>query len=374
MPSSSAMRSARELMLGAQKPLVYVGGGIGMAGAVGTFRRFIARTQIPTVTTLKGLGVLPPDEPLNLGMLGMHGLEAANRAVQEADLLIVLGARFDDRVTGKLEGFAPHAKVLHCEIDPSEVGKVRRADVSIVGDLIPALVGLTEGFRAPMDIDPWRRTCQRLKDDHAWDYDAPHDGVYAPRFLKILSEVQGPTGVIACDVGQHQMWVAQHCGVHAPQNHLSSGGLGTMGFGLPAAIGAQLGRPIDSVVNVSGDGSFMMNIQELATLVRYRLPVKIALLDNQCLGMVRQWQELFLEERYSETDLSDNPDFVKVAESFGIPARRLMRKVDEVDAIHWLLTEPGPALLHVCLDPMANVWPFVPPGHDNSTMLKGESR
>ena len=374
MPTLESVSEAKQLLKSAKKPVIYAGGGVGMAGAVESFRNFVELSKIPTVTTLKGLGVLPPDHPLNLGMLGMHGLEAANKAVQGADLLVVLGARFDDRVTGKIAGFAPKAKVLHCEIDPSEVGKVRRADVSLVGDLMPALAALTDGLDGQLDIAPWRLACANLKRKHAWNYDAPHEGIYAPRLLKALSKAQGPRGVISCDVGQHQMWVAQHCDVNLPENHLSSGGLGTMGYGLPAAIGAQLGRPNDCVVNVSGDGSFMMNVQELATLVRYQLPVKIVLLDNSCLGMVRQWQELFLDERYSETDLSDNPDFVKVAESFRIPAKRVALKKEETGAIRWLLSQPGPALLHVCLDRMANVWPFVPPGHDNSTMLKGESR
>lgn len=365
---------AIQLLRTAKRPVVYAGGGVGMADAVDVFRQFVDTAGIPTVTTLKGLGLLAPDHPLNLGMLGMHGLEQANKAVQDSDLLVVLGARFDDRVTGKLAGFAPHARVLHVEIDPAEVGKVRAADVSIVGDLQPALESLCHQLEAPLEINKWRDKCSRLKSDHSWDYDPPHDKVYAPRFLKALSAAQGPHGVIACDVGQHQMWVAQHCGVHRPENHLSSGGLGTMGYGLPAAIGAQLGRPEASVINVSGDGSFMMNVQELATLKRYNLPVKIVVLDNSCLGMVRQWQELFLEERYSETDLSDNPDFSTVAEAFGVASSRLWRRDQEAEAIDWLLNTEGPALLHVAVDPQANVWPFVPPGHDNSTMMTGEAR
>jgi len=317
---------------------------------------------------------MPPGSPLNMGMLGMHGLVAANKAVQAADLLVVLGARFDDRVTGKLEGFAPHARVLHVDVDRSEFGKVRRADVSVLGDLEPVLRAMCGQLRGPLDIQAWRDGCGALQAHHAWDYDPPHDKIYAPRFLRALSAAQGPEGVIACDVGQHQMWVAQHCGFHQPSNHLSSGGLGTMGYGLPAAIGAQLGRPEASVINVTGDGSFMMNIQELATLVRYRLPVKIVLLDNSCLGMVRQWQELFLDERYSETDLSDNPDFTAVATAFGLSAGRIWRRDHERPAIDWLLSTPGPALLQVVLDNHANVWPFVPPGADNSTMLTGAAK
>ena len=298
--------AAVQLIRRAKRPLVYAGGGVGMAGAVELFRRFVRQTQTPTVTTLKAIGLMPPDEPLGMGMLGMHVLEHANKAVQRCDLLIALGARFDDRVTGKLEGFAPHARVLHIDIDAAELGKVRAADVGICADLKPALRQLNDQLTEPLAVDAWRRECAELKAEHAWDYEPPFDAIYAPRLLRDLSAAQGANGVLTCDVGQHQMWVAQHCGVHHPTNHLSSGGLGTMGFGLPAAIGAQLGRPAASVINVTGDGSIMMNLQELATIGRYRLPVKIVLLDNSGLGMVRQWQQLFLGERYSETDLSDN--------------------------------------------------------------------
>jgi len=365
------LSAAAQLIRSAERPVIYAGGGVGMAGAVEAFRRFVQHTQAPCVTTLKAIGLLEPHAPENLGMLGMHGLEAANKAVQAADLLIVLGARFDDRVTGKLQGFAPKAKVLHVEIDRAEIGKVRHADVAVNGDLKPTLFALHELLPKPLDIAPWRETCAEEKRVHAWDYDPPHDAIYAPRLLKQISRAQGPGGIVSCDVGQHQMWVAQHCEIHRPEYHLSSGGLGTMGYGLPAAIGAQLGNPEASVINVSGDGSFMMNIQELATLVRYELGVKIVLLDNSSLGMVRQWQELFLDERYSETDLRDNPDFVQVAKAFGLQAQRIWHKDQEEAAIEWLLSTNGPALLHVALDPTANVWPFVPPGKDNSTMLKG---
>ena len=365
------LHAALQLIESAKRPVIYAGGGVGMAGATDALRALVAHTEIPCVTTLKGIGLLEPTCPQNLGMLGMHGLEAANKAVQMSDLLVVLGARFDDRVTGHLAGFAPHARVLHFEIDPAEIGKVRRADVSVGGNLKPALWELITRLDRPLSIRAWRRYCATLKRSHAWNYDPPHSKVYAPRFLRNLSRAQGPLGIISCDVGQHQMWVAQHCEFQHPTRHLSSSGLGTMGFGLPAAIGAKMGHPEASVINVTGDGSFMMNVQELATLTRYDLNVKIVILDNSCLGMVRQWQELFLDKRYSETDLSDNPDFVRVAESFGLRARKIEEGHQEKEAINWLLQTPGPALLQVALDPEANVWPFVPPGRDNSTMLKG---
>ncbi|HVH33047.1 MAG TPA: thiamine pyrophosphate-dependent enzyme, partial [Tahibacter sp.] len=216
---------------------------------------------------------------------------------------------------------------------------------------------------------PWQRRCRVLKQQHAWRYDAPGEGIYAPALLKQLSEAGGNRLVVASDVGQHQMWVAQHWRVPYTAAHLSSGGLGTMGFGLPAAIGAQLARPGATVVCVSGDGSIMMNIQELATLKRYNIPVKIVLLDNSSLGMVRQWQELFFERRYSEVDLSDNPDFAELARAFGIPAFAIDRR-DQVDgAVQRLLREPGPMLCHVKIDARENVWPLVPPGKSNGEMM-----
>jgi acetolactate synthase-1/2/3 large subunit len=353
---------ALELLKSAERPVVYAGGGIVLGRAVDTFRRFIEVTRLPVVTTLKGIGVLPTDHELLLGMLGMHGGRAANLAVQGSDLLVAIGVRFDDRATGNLARFAPNARVVHLDIDPAEVGKLRRPDVALVGELPVSL----EALSVPLDVAPWRSHCLDAKRENATSYDAPTDFVYAPRFLKKLSE-RGPT--ITCDVGQHQMWVAQHCRFDRPEKHLTSGGLGTMGYGLPAAIGASFGRPDELVVNVSGDGSFLMNVQELATVKRYGVPVKIVVLDNQALGLVRQWQELFFEKRYSEVDLSDNPDFARVAESFGIPGFTLDSGRDEDDAIDRLVESEGPALLHVRIDREANVWPLVPPNAANEEML-----
>ncbi|MBI4566183.1 MAG: acetolactate synthase 2 catalytic subunit [Planctomycetes bacterium] len=369
-PEPQAVARAAELLRASRRPVVYAGGGIGMGCAVDEFRAFVAATRIPVVSTLKGLGALPGDHELYLGMLGMHGFRAANRAIQECDVLVCVGARFDDRATGKLSEFAPRARVIHMDVDAAEVGKLRRPDVAVVGGLRPALRTLS----IPLEIDSWRRTCRAFTAEHAWNYDAPGAGVYAPRFLKRLSEAADGETIITCDVGQHQMWVAQHCRFRRPEHHLSSGGLGTMGYGVPAAIGAQLGRPQARVISVTGDGSIMMNLQELATLVRYDLPIKIVLLDNRALGMVRQWQELFFEHRYSEVDLSDNPDFVRVAEAFGIPAFRLEDRREETQAIERLTRDRGPVLAHVLIDPQANVWPLVPPGHSNEVMMEGAHR
>ncbi len=365
----AALEAARRALLLAKKPVVYAGGGIVLGRAVDRFRRFIERTRLPVVTTLKGIGVLPTEHELLLGMLGMHGGQAANLAVQGADLLLAVGVRFDDRATGNLSRFAPGAKVVHLDIDRAEVGKLREADVGLVGELGPSLDALS----SPLDADPWRAECLESRRRFAPVYDAPSELVCGPRFLRELSRRGGENLVVTCDVGQHQMWVAQHCLFSRPEQHLSSGGLGTMGYGLPAAIGAQLGRPGALVVNVAGDGSFMMNLQELATVRRYALPVKIVLLDNQALGLVRQWQELFFDRRYSEIDLSDNPDFVRLSESFGIPAFALERGEDEEDAIDRLFEIDGPALLHARIEREANVWPLVPPNHGNEEMLLGAS-
>jgi len=359
------LAQAADMIAGASRPIIYAGGGVIAARAIDEFRAFVEHSGIPTVHTLKGLGALPADHEHFIGMLGMHGLKAANFAVQACDLLIVVGARFDDRVTGKLAEFAPHAKVIHLDVDPSEAGKIRRPDLALIGDLRHSLKRL----RARPVIRTWQDHCAALAREHAWDYDAPTEGVYAPLMIRDLSLAAHDDVYITCDVGQHQMWVAQHYRFRHPRQHLTSGGLGTMGFGMPAAIGAQLARPNATVINITGDGSIMMNIQELATIKRYNLPVKIVLFDNQALGMVRQWQELFHEKRYSEVDLSDNPDFVRVAEAFEIPAMRVEAREEVGPAIYRILSEPGPMLVHVPIDPLANVWPLVPPGASNHEML-----
>ncbi len=372
----AAIGDAVEAMAGASRPLFYLGGGIEIAGAEDEVRALIERTGFPSVCTLKGLGAVPTDHPDFLGMLGMHGMRAANLAVQECDLLIVTGARFDDRATGKLDEFAPHARVIHMDGDPAEIGKLRKADVALPGDLISNLNALKRqaDFDSSARIAAWKARCLANRREHAWRYDAPGEFIYAPALLKAMSERSENDLTIACDVGQHQMWVAQHCRFRRPRTHLTSGGLGTMGYGLPAGIGAKLAHPEETVVVVSGDGSIMMNIQELATLKRYDIDVRIVLLDNSSLGMVRQWQELFFAGNYSEIDLSDNPDFAALARVFGLQARTIERR-DQVDeALDWLLNEPGPSLLHVRIDPTANVWPLVPPGKNNADMIQGETR
>jgi acetolactate synthase-1/2/3 large subunit len=365
-PDAAALAEAIAAIAAAEKPVIYGGGGIGIADAVDVFREFVEATRIPTVLTLRGLGALPGNHPQFLGMLGMHGTRAANIAVQESDLLVVVGARFDDRATGKLAEFAPFARVIHLDADAYEISKLRTADIALPGDVSSGLRTLAS---ARSSCDGWRQRCAKNREKHAARYDAPGQDIYAPALLKRLSELV-PDAVIACDVGQHQMWVAQHCRFSHPRNHLTSGALGTMGFGLPAAMGAQFACPDRPVVLVSGDGSFMMNVQELVTVARCKLPVKMILLDNSSLGMVRQWQELFFDKRYSEIDLSDNPDFAALARVCGIPATRIEKRADVEDALVALLASPGPGLLHVAIDARANVWPLVPPNTANSTMLE----
>ncbi|ECQ0785720.1 acetolactate synthase 2 catalytic subunit [Salmonella enterica subsp. enterica] len=360
------VEQARQMLEQAKKTMLYVGGGVGMAQAVPALRKFIAVTQMPVTCTLKGLGAVEADYPYYLGMLGMHGTKAANFAVQECDLLIAVGARFDDRVTGKLNTFAPNASVIHMDIDPAEMNKLRQAHVALQGDLNSLLPALQQ----PLKIDAWRQSCAELRAEHAWRYDHPGETIYAPLLLKQLSERKPADSVVTTDVGQHQMWSAQHMTYTRPENFITSSGLGTMGFGLPAAVGAQVARPNDTVICISGDGSFMMNVQELGTVKRKQLPLKIVLLDNQRLGMVRQWQQLFFQERYSETTLTDNPDFLMLASAFGIPGQHITRKDQVEAALDTMLASEGPYLLHVSIDELENVWPLVPPGASNSEMLE----
>ncbi|KQW80840.1 acetolactate synthase 2 catalytic subunit [Brevundimonas sp. Root1279] len=368
-----AIARAEQAIRAAERPLLYIGGGVKIAQATAAVRAFAEATGIPSVATLNALGTLASDAPGHLGMLGMHGGRAANEAVQESDLLVVLGARFDDRATGKLAEFAPHARIVHFDVDASEIGKLRETAVAVAGDLKAGVETLTARMAGrPLAIDPWIIRCETRARNTAFDYDgAPGEGVYAPALLNALSRAAGDRFVAACDVGQHQMWAAQHCRFARPEAHITSGGLGAMGFGLPAGIGAKLADPTATVVTIAGDGGFMMNVQELATLRRYGIALKILLIDNASLGLVRQWQELFFDGNFSEIDLSDNPDFVRVAEAFGVEAFRIDRRDQVETGIARLLAAPGPCLAHVIIDPRENVWPLVPPGKSNAEMMEG---
>jgi acetolactate synthase-1/2/3 large subunit len=362
----AAIGAANALIAEATSPVLYFGGGVAIARAERSLRAFAGRSGIPAVATLKGLGGIPTDDPNFLGMLGMHGTRAANIAIDNCDLLICVGARFDDRATGKLDSFAPNAKVIHIDGDSAEIGKLRVPEIAIAGSIAQILDRLTARPAAA----EWAKQCRAQKAMWAPRYDAPGQGIYAPALLKQLSEAAGDFAIFTCDVGQHQMWVAQHCRFSRPQAHLTSGGLGTMGYGVPAGIGALLAEPGATVITISGDGSFMMNVQELATIRRYRLPLKIVVIDNSQLGMVRQWQELFFDENFSEIDLSDNPDFAEVAHAFGIEAFTVDHRFQISDAIDRLLGTDGPILCHVRIDPRENVWPLVPPNSSNVQMME----
>jgi acetolactate synthase-1/2/3 large subunit len=371
-PEAKQLSHAMEMIAASTRPLVYAGGGIRIANACKELLSFVEATRTPIVTTLQGLGAIPATHELFIGMLGMHGTKAANMAVQECDLLICVGARFDDRVTGKLAEFAPHARVIHMDADPAEVSKLRAADCGILGDIKTSLNFLH--VNSDNSTDEWVEKCLANKAEYAWQYDAPTESIYAPKVIRQMSDRLPPSTFVSCDVGQHQMWVAQHFQFSKPENHLTSGGLGTMGFGLPAAMGAYYANPTCVHVVVSGDGSIMMNIQELQTLKRYKIPIKIVLFDNQALGMVRQWQELFFSERYSEVDLSDNPDFAEVARAFGIPAITVQDPADVDAAIDKICETQGPLFVHVKIDKFENVWPLVPPGKSNTHMMEAKAQ
>ncbi|MDN3715201.1 acetolactate synthase 2 catalytic subunit [Vibrio breoganii] len=366
VPQPEDYRLAQALLRESRRPVLYVGGGVQLAKATDTVRQFLSDNPMPSVSTLKGLGTIERHDPHYLGMLGMHGTKAANLIVQEADLLIVVGARFDDRVTGKLDTFAPHAKIIHLDIDKAEFNKLRHANAILRGDMREILPQL----HLENDITPWVHHCESLRSGFKWRYDHPGDLIFAPLLMKQLSDMMPDSSMVSTDVGQHQMWAAQHIQPRDPQNFISSAGLGTMGFGLPAAMGAAVARPDDQSILISGDGSFMMNVQELGTLKRRQIPVKMVLINNQRLGMVRQWQSLFFDGRHSETILDDNPDFIMLAKAFDIPGKTITKKEEVEPALKEMLESKTAYLLHVLIDEEENVWPLVPPGASNEDMLE----
>ncbi|CAM4453044.1 acetolactate synthase 2 catalytic subunit [Vibrio agarivorans] len=366
VPTPESYRLANALLKESKRPVLYVGGGVQLAHSTDTVRSFLSDNPMPSVSTLKGLGTIDRHDPHYLGMLGMHGTKAANLVVQECDLLIVVGARFDDRVTGKLDTFAPNAKVIHIDIDAAEINKLRHAHAALRGDIREILPQL----HLEHDIAPWLHHTESLRSGFKWRYDHPGELIYAPLLLKQLSDMMPESSMISTDVGQHQMWAAQHIQPRDPQNFITSAGLGTMGFGLPAAMGAAVARPDDQSILISGDGSFMMNVQELGTLKRRQIPVKMVLINNQRLGMVRQWQSLFFDGRHSETILDDNPDFVMLAKAFDIPGKTITKKEEVEPALKEMLESKTAYLLHILIDEEENVWPLVPPGASNSDMLE----
>ncbi|MGI9175412.1 MAG: biosynthetic-type acetolactate synthase large subunit, partial [Rhodothermales bacterium] len=367
------VKRAARMIKEAKKPLCYVGGGTIGANATPELTEIARKTKIPVTTTLHGLGSFPEDDPLSLGMLGMHGTWYANQAVQHCDLLIAVGARFDDRVTGKLDAWAPHAKVIHVEIDPSCISKNIPVDCPILGDVKAVLNQLLPQVE-PKDTAEW------LAQIEAWREECPlgfeSDGQLRPQFvIQRLREKTGGRAIVVSDVGQHQMWTAQYFKYVLPRAHITSGGLGTMGFCMPAAMGAAFGvreRGEDvPVIGISGDGGFMMNAQELSVAAKHKLPLKLAVMNNSFLGMVRQWQELFHENRFSHTDLADtNPDFVKLAEAHHCVGLRCT-SMDEVDAVieeAWKVTD-RPVLMEFVVPQEEMVFPMVPAGAATGEML-----
>ena len=344
----------------ARRPVIYAGGGVVASGASKELRRFIKKSQIPITTTLMGKGTFPDDDPLNLGMLGMHGTKYANHAIFESDLIIAMGVRFDDRVAGDIAKFAPLAKVIHIDVDPAEIGKRVGVDIPIVGDLKAVLAMVNQSAEAS-NRERWLEKIAQWKKEFPLSYKT--DGTLKPQFvIQTLSDMTKGEIVVATDVGQHQMWAAQYIMSKEPRRFLTSGGLGTMGYGFPAAIGAQVGQPDMPVVALCGDGSFQMCIQELATVRAYNLPVKIFILNNGCLGMVRQWQEAFWNRRYSSTILEFNPDFCKVAEGYDIAAFRADDPKDVQKTIDKALNTDGPVLVDFRCCQEENVFPMIPSG------------
>jgi acetolactate synthase-1/2/3 large subunit len=358
------------------RPVALVGAGAKLSGAIPELRRLLDDLNIPTFATVHGLGAVPPRSTYYLGMVGMHGTRAANTALHETDLLLVFGARLDDRVTGEPTRFAPHAKIVHFEIDPAQLDRVRACELPVIGDLaetIPAFQGALLHASLP-DWSNWRAVAcgsERAEVDPR--------GLAQPtmRFLDELFSRLPPDNVVIADVGQHQMWAAQRYRSSSPRGFITSGGLGAMGFALPAAVGAQLAKPDTCVLCVSGDGGFQMNIQELATVHRLGLPIKMVIVDNKYLGMVRQWQQLFYERNYAETDLSDNPDFVEIAKAYKIHGWRLKEAAmaefpvssETADLLENFLRSPEPELLVFDCAPEANVYPMVPAGAALSEMV-----
>lgn len=352
-----------------ESPLIYAGGGIVSSGASRELFEFAHHTGIPVTTTLMALGAFPEDDLLSLKMLGMHGTRYANYAITEADLIIAVGARFDDRITGKISEFAPKATIIHIDIDPTAISKSVRVDIPIVGDakeILSKLTALTNHKKR----EAWHRKIARWKEKYPLKYEK--SGKLKPQFVveKIYELTKGKA-IITTEVGQNQMWAAQFYRYTRPRSFISSGGLGTMGFGFPASIGAQIGRPAEIVFDIAGDGSFQMNIQELATVSKYNIPVKVAILNNGYLGMVRQWQQLFYQARYSQVDLYGVPDFVKVAQAYGVEGIRV-EKIEKVEeAIKKALSIPGPVIIDFRIEREENVYPMVPAGAALTQMIEG---
>ena len=364
------IRRAAQLIQESERPMVYAGGGIIAADASPELRELVELADAPAVLTLMGLGAIPANHPNFVSMPGMHGGYAANMGMTKCDLLIALGVRFDDRVTGRLAAFAPHAKVIHVDIDPAEIGKNRAADVPVVGDVkrvlgklnktIPELGPVTDAVRAAREV--WWRQIREWKAEHPFEVSVSDTEIKPQHLMSEIDRISAGNAIVATDVGQHQMWAAQYIRFNEPRHWLSSGGLGSMGFGLPSAIGAQFAHPGKLVFALSGDGGFQMSLPELSTVASNGLPIKIIVMNNGHLGMVRQWQELFYNNRRSAVELECFPDAEKLAGAYGFPGRTIEKPSDLRAALERAVAEPGPYLLNVKVTPFECVYPMVPAG------------
>ena len=357
----------------AERPIVLAGAGVIHSNAHDELYEFVKTTGIPVTTTLLGLGGFPSGHELWLGMPGMHGTYASNSAIQQADLLINIGARFDDRVTMKLDGFAPHAKIVHIDIDPAEIGKNVPTDIPIVGDIKMTLQQVNTVVKHTDKADAWRAQVQQWKAEKPLRYIDSSDELKPQWVIQMIHDLTKGEAIVTTDVGQHQMWTAQYYGFNHPRSFITSGGLGTMGFGFPSAIGAQMANPDRVVVSINGDGGMQMCAQELAICAINNIPVKVAIINNQVLGMVRQWQELIYDQRYSHIDLAGSPDFVKLAEAYGVRGFRASNKEEAERAWQEALNTPGPAVVEFVVRKHENVYPMVTQGSTIDQMIMGDS-
>lgn len=375
-PNLNQLRRSAEEISRAKRPMLLAGGGVILSNGSQALRELAQTLHLPVAYTLMGLGAFPATDPLSLGMVGMHGTYAANMSINNTDLLICVGARFDDRVTGKLDAFAPSARIIHIDIDPTSIRKNVAVDVPVVGDCRLALEGILEICKAKMgDRDwleehtEWLRTVAGWKKDHPLCYSDEGTAIKPQKVVETLFELTRGDAILTTEVGQNQMWTAQFYNFTEPRTLLTSGGLGTMGYGFPAAIGAQMAFPEKKVITVAGDGSLQMNIQELATVVQQRLPIKVVILNNGYLGMVRQWQELFFNHNYSSTNMEAQPDFVKLAEAYGAEGYRITAREELLPMLKTALASPNPAFIDVRVEREENVYPMVPAGAALDEML-----
>lgn len=371
-PNRLQLDKLNQAIAEAERPLILAGGGVVYSGGHEELFKFVTSTGIPITTTLLGLGGFPSGNDLWIGMPGMHGTYTANNAIQQSDLLINIGARFDDRVTGKLDGFAPHAKIVHIDIDPAEIGKNVAVDIPIVGDVKTVLEMLNVNVPYATKADEWRAKVAGWKQEKPFRYD-DSDEVLKPQWVvEMLNDTTNGEAIVTTDVGQHQMWSAQYYRFNQPRSWVTSGGLGTMGFGFPSAIGAQMANPERLVISINGDGGMQMCSQELAICAINNIPVKIVILNNQVLGMVRQWQELIYDNRYSHIDLAGSPDFVKLAEAYGVKGLRATNKEEAQAAWKEAMDTPGPVVVEFVVNKHENVYPMVTQGSTIDQMLMGD--